>query len=92
MNGVNKQNLPEKICPHCQRPFVWRKKWARDWENVRYCSDACRRGKKWWNHDRRSRHSCGHHLGPARADLDEDKLVAHNRLDRSRRLPGHAPH
>ncbi len=45
MNGVKKQNLPEKTCLQCQRPFAWRKKWARDWENVRYCSDACRRGK-----------------------------------------------
>jgi hypothetical protein len=23
----------------------WRRKWERDWENVRYCSDACRRAK-----------------------------------------------
>ena len=23
--------------------FGWRKKWARDWDSVRYCSDACRR-------------------------------------------------
>lgn len=45
MNGVRKQNLPTKVCLHCQRPFVWRKKWARDWEQVRYCSDACRRMK-----------------------------------------------
>jgi len=22
---------------------MWRKKWERDWQNVRYCSDACRR-------------------------------------------------
>lgn len=45
MNGVKKQNLPSKVCLFCQRPFAWRKKWARDWENVLYCSDACRRGK-----------------------------------------------
>ncbi|WP_084712274.1 DUF2256 domain-containing protein [Tanticharoenia sakaeratensis] len=38
-----KQDLPQKICPVCHRPFSWRKKWARDWENVRYCSDGCRR-------------------------------------------------
>ena len=44
-NSVKKQNFPAKICIQCQRPFAWRKKWARDWENVRYCSDACRRGK-----------------------------------------------
>jgi len=40
-----KSDLPEKICAHCARPFAWRKKWARDWDNVRYCSDACRAGK-----------------------------------------------
>lgn len=37
-----KADLPEKICAACGRPFSWRKKWARDWENVRYCSDRCR--------------------------------------------------
>ena len=42
----HKQDRPEKICPVCRRPFQWRKKWARDWENVVYCSDACRRAKK----------------------------------------------
>jgi hypothetical protein len=40
-----KPNLPEKICLACSRPFAWRKKWARDWESVRYCSDACRSGR-----------------------------------------------
>ncbi|WP_343893506.1 DUF2256 domain-containing protein [Craurococcus roseus] len=40
-----KPNLPEKTCAACGRPFAWRKKWARDWENVRYCSDACREGR-----------------------------------------------
>jgi hypothetical protein len=38
-----KPHLPEKTCPVCQRPFAWRKKWAKDWENVRYCSERCRR-------------------------------------------------
>ncbi|WP_449536226.1 DUF2256 domain-containing protein [Faucicola atlantae] len=36
-----KADLPSKICPVCQRPFVWRKKWARDWDNVMYCSKRC---------------------------------------------------
>jgi hypothetical protein len=45
MHGVKKENLPAKMCAACGRPFAWRRKWARDWENVRYCSDACRRGK-----------------------------------------------
>ena len=41
-----KPNLPEKICTACARPFAWRRKWARDWEAVRYCSEACRQGKR----------------------------------------------
>ncbi|OZB03837.1 MAG: hypothetical protein B7X58_15210 [Marinobacter sp. 34-60-7] len=40
-----KPHLPEKICPVCQRPFAWRKKWAKDWDNVRYCSERCRRSR-----------------------------------------------
>lgn len=38
-----KSELPSKDCLACGRPFVWRKKWERNWENVKYCSDACRR-------------------------------------------------
>ena len=34
-----------RICAACGRPFAWRRKWARDWEQVRYCSDACREGR-----------------------------------------------
>jgi len=37
-----KADLPTKICAACARPFAWRKKWERDWDNVLYCSDACR--------------------------------------------------
>ncbi|WP_405233792.1 DUF3253 domain-containing protein [Lentisalinibacter salinarum] len=32
----------EKFCAVCGRRIEWRRKWARDWENVRYCSRACR--------------------------------------------------
>lgn len=32
-----------KSCTVCGRTITWRKKWARDWESVRYCSDGCRR-------------------------------------------------
>ena len=45
MRGVAKSDLPTKTCAHCGRPFSWRRKWARSWETVRYCSEACRRGK-----------------------------------------------
>ncbi len=41
-----KPNLPQKICAACARPFAWRKKWARVWEEVRFCSDACRDGRR----------------------------------------------
>ncbi|MGP9684687.1 DUF2256 domain-containing protein [Halomonas sp. AOP25-F1-15] len=41
-----KQHLPQKTCALCQRPFVWRKKWARCWDEVRYCSERCRRTAK----------------------------------------------
>ncbi|PLS86777.1 MAG: hypothetical protein CYG60_05510 [Actinobacteria bacterium] len=30
MRGTKKQNLPEKTCPVCGRPFRWRKKWKED--------------------------------------------------------------
>ncbi|WP_298440360.1 DUF2256 domain-containing protein [uncultured Ferrimonas sp.] len=32
----------EKICLACLRPFVWRKKWQREWDNVRISSDRPR--------------------------------------------------
>ncbi|HGS4499695.1 TPA: DUF2256 domain-containing protein [Vibrio parahaemolyticus] len=40
-----KSHLPTKLCPVCERPFSWRKKWARNWEIVIYCSERCRRSK-----------------------------------------------
>jgi hypothetical protein len=38
----DKANLPAKICAACAKPFVWRRKWAKDWVNVKYCSDRCK--------------------------------------------------
>ncbi len=38
-----KADLPTKVCVVCKRPFTWRRKWAAVWDEVRYCSDACRR-------------------------------------------------
>ncbi|PGH56450.1 DUF2256 domain-containing protein [Azospirillum palustre] len=42
MKGVKKADLPTKTCPVCNRPFTWRKKWERVWDEVKYCSDRCR--------------------------------------------------
>lgn len=41
----NKAALPSKPCMRCGRPMSWRKAWAKNWEQVRYCSERCRRGK-----------------------------------------------
>ena len=32
-----------KPCVTCGRTIEWRKKWERDWESVRYCSERCRK-------------------------------------------------
>ncbi len=45
MKGVKKQDLPSKICVVCGRPFTWRKKWERVWDELKYCSDRCRQNK-----------------------------------------------
>jgi hypothetical protein len=34
---------PTKTCAGCGRTITWRKRWERDWDAVRWCSDACRR-------------------------------------------------
>jgi hypothetical protein len=46
MKGIKKENLPQKICVVCQRPFTWRKKWEKNWEQVKYCSEKCIKNKK----------------------------------------------
>ena len=33
----------EKLCERCGRTMQWRAKWARNWNEVKYCSDACRK-------------------------------------------------
>jgi len=43
--NVKKQNLPFKNCNTCYLPFSWRKKWAKDWAHVKYCSEKCRKNK-----------------------------------------------
>ncbi|WP_224823348.1 DUF2256 domain-containing protein [Cognatishimia sp. MH4019] len=41
-----KSDLPQKTCETCKRPFSWRKKWEKVWDEVKYCSDRCRRDRK----------------------------------------------
>jgi hypothetical protein len=42
----NKAQLPSKPCQVCGRPMSWRKAWAKNWDEVKVCSEACRRGRK----------------------------------------------
>ncbi|MBK8851489.1 MAG: DUF2256 domain-containing protein [Saprospiraceae bacterium] len=41
----NKSYLPQKICVVCAQPFTWRKKWEKNWDNIKYCSEKCSRQK-----------------------------------------------
>jgi hypothetical protein len=41
-----KADLPTKPCAACGRPFVWRRKWAKVWDEVKYCSVRCRADAK----------------------------------------------
>ena len=49
----NKAALPSKPCAVCGRPMSWRRAWAKNWESVRYCSQACRlrKGRAEVGHD-----------------------------------------
>ncbi|WP_230173738.1 DUF2256 domain-containing protein [Rhizobium sp. CECT 9324] len=42
---VRKTDLPTKICRSCGLPFAWRRKWSRTWDEVKFCSERCRRTK-----------------------------------------------
>lgn len=44
--GLPPSQRPSKVCAACGLPFSWRKKWERDWENVKYCSERCKKAGK----------------------------------------------
>ncbi len=41
----NKRSLPAKNCAVCGRIMTWRKRWANSWDDVKICSDACRKAR-----------------------------------------------
>lgn len=46
LNAMSRSSAPEpaqKICASCGRRIEWRKRWERDWEQVKFCSTPCRR-------------------------------------------------
>jgi hypothetical protein len=40
-----KNGFAPKTCVRCGLPFEWRKKWAKNWAEVKYCSTQCRDNK-----------------------------------------------
>ena len=42
-----KKNVRKKECPVCVREFSWSKKLDKNWDSMVYCSDQCRRIKKY---------------------------------------------
>ncbi len=54
VNGANrvkgikglKAHLPNKPCVVCGRPMAWRRAWAKNWDEVKVCSEACRRRRQ----------------------------------------------
>jgi hypothetical protein len=42
MHKGNKKYLPQKLCIVCNKPFTWRKKWEKNWNEIKYCSQKCR--------------------------------------------------
>ncbi|MDC0422863.1 DUF2256 domain-containing protein [Methylophilaceae bacterium] len=40
---MKKKYLDSKLCKVCNRPFTWRKKWEKVWDEVKYCSERCRK-------------------------------------------------
>jgi len=42
----NPHNLPVKDCVTCGRPFTWRKKWEKCWDEVLTCSNRCKTERK----------------------------------------------
>lgn len=42
---MNKPEPQSKICESCGRSFDYRKKWEKNWHEIKYCSDECRKNK-----------------------------------------------
>lgn len=40
---IHNHTRERRICTVCGRSYGWRKKWERDWRQLRYCSKRCSR-------------------------------------------------
>lgn len=43
LDRVPPEDRSDRICAGCGRAFTWRASQAANWQEVRWCSDACRR-------------------------------------------------
>lgn len=43
---MNEPDRKEKTCSVCGRKMEWRSRWAKNWEQIKYCSDQCRKAKR----------------------------------------------
>ncbi len=44
-SNSDKPPRQSKLCTTCGRSFEWRRSWERNWDEVKYCSQRCRRHK-----------------------------------------------
>lgn len=45
LRSVDMDDIKSKICATCGRVIEPRKKWAKNWDEIKYCSEKCRRNK-----------------------------------------------
>jgi hypothetical protein len=72
-NGVKKENLPQKTCVVCNRPFTWRKKWERCWDEVTTCSKSCNAKRKKNNQREREKGEEGTRGSVEEEEKDEEE-------------------
>ncbi|MFM9100072.1 MAG: DUF2256 domain-containing protein [Cyanobium sp.] len=51
---TGRADRPTRVCAGWGRPFQWRRKGKDVWQEVRYCSERCRRRRNSASHGRES--------------------------------------
>ena len=78
--GVKKENLPEKVCVVCNRPFTWRKKWERCWDEVTTCSKSCNAARRLLKKDDGSDQASSSSAPPKESEpVDDERLIRDER-------------
>lgn len=86
--------LKSKICAHCGRSIEARKKWLKNWEQLKYCSDKCRSSKTQNSYEKEildllRKRGSGKTICPSEvlsADLKNNKSVMEDVRQAARRL------